>query len=74
MPSFEDIIYQEVKGPITSYVVVASYIDDAGQTNLFFDTLEEQDFHITAGLLKFADVHVNNKILSILRYNLDSDD
>jgi hypothetical protein len=74
MASIEDIIYENVKGPVTSYVLVASYIDDAGQNNLFFDTLDEQEFHITAGLLKFADVHVNNKILSILRYNLDNDD
>lgn len=74
MPSIEDVIYQDVGGPITSYVVVATYIDDDGQMNLYFDTLSGQEFHITAGLLKFADVHVNNKISDVLRYNLDQED
>jgi hypothetical protein len=74
MSTVEDIIYENVHGPVTSYVLVATYIDDDGQTNLYFDTSDEQEFHITAGLLKFADVHVNNKISDVLRYNLDQED
>lgn len=73
MPSYEDAIYQRVNGPVTAYVVIASYIDEDGKTNIYADTPDDQDLHTSLGLVKFAEIFMNDRILQTLRYNSNED-
>jgi hypothetical protein len=73
MPSYEDAIYEQVAGPVTAYVVITSYIDEDGKTNIYADTPSDQDLHTSLGLVKFAEIYMNNRILSTLRYNSKED-
>lgn len=63
MNSFEDVISSTVNGPITSFVVIASYLDEDGYNMLYFNTPSEQPAHISMGLVEFAKTYLTKKFI-----------
>lgn len=61
MTSFEDVIYSEVNGPVTSYIVIATYLDEDGNTMLYFHDPEDQAINLTLGLIEFAKMYITKK-------------
>ena len=64
MSNFEDIISKEVEGPITSVLVLASYLDESGESMLYLHDLEDQPVHISLGLIEFAKIYLTRKFIS----------
>ena len=64
MKSFEDIISQEVEGPITGLIVLASYLDESGDNMLYLHDPEDQPVHISLGLVEFAKIYLTKKFTS----------
>ncbi len=60
---FEDALALEVKGPISGYIVAASYLDDDGETILYFNTADDQPTHITMGLVEFSKTYITRKFI-----------
>lgn len=50
-----DAIGSQVDGMVTGYVVIASFLDETGDSRIFSDALENQRCHQTLGLLSFAE-------------------
>lgn len=54
----------EIQGHVTSYVLVASYINNEGETVVYADTYENQPLHSSIGLLEFGKMYLHNKVIN----------
>lgn len=52
--AISDAIHAETGGIVTSYVVLATFLDDDGAQRVYFDTMAEQRATDTLGLLSLA--------------------
>lgn len=64
--NIEDALANSVPGPVTSYIVVAAYIDEYGETILYADSPNNQPIHSSMGLLEFGKIYLHNKVSKIL--------
>ena len=62
--TFEDVLTQEIKGPIKGYIVVAAYLDENGETILYLNNAHNQPVHISMGLIEFAKTYLTKKIMN----------
>lgn len=69
MTSFEDVIASKVDGPVTSFIVAASYLDEDGNEMLFLDSGDEQATHISMGLVEFAKTFLTKKFIEEIDFN-----
>lgn len=69
MSSFEDVISNEVSGPVTSFVVVATYLDEDGENMIYFKGQDDQAIHLSLGLVELAKTYLTKKLI----INLDLD-
>lgn len=44
-----------VPGIVTSFILLAEFVDDEGDKNIFASTMVDQRAHVTLGLLAFGD-------------------
>jgi len=68
--NFEDIISREVEGPVTSFLVIASYLDDSGENMLYLHDPEDQPVHISFGLLEFARTYIKKKFTNTFDFDM----
>lgn len=64
--NIEDALAYEVPGPVTSYIVIAAYIDQDGETILYADSPDNQPIHSSMGLLEFGKIYLHNKVSRII--------
>jgi hypothetical protein len=64
--TIEDALADQVPGPVTSYIVVAAYIDEYGETILYADSPNNQPIHSSMGLLEFGKIYLHNKVSRII--------
>lgn len=69
MKSFEDIISSKVNGPVTSFIVAASYLDEDGNSMLFLDSSDEQPTHVSMGLIEFAKTFITKKFIEEIEFD-----
>lgn len=62
MQEIENALSQIVPGPVTSYVLMAAYIDSTGETMLYADAPDNQPIHSSMGLLEFGKIYLHNKV------------
>jgi hypothetical protein len=70
MDSIEDIISGEVNGLVTSFVVIASYLDEAGENMLYLNGIDEQPTQISLGLIEFAKLYVTKKLENTFDFDM----
>lgn len=66
MNTFEDALAEEIPGPVTSFVVLAAYIDEYGETILYANSPDNQPIHSSMGLLEFGKMYLHNKVSNML--------
>lgn len=49
-----DCLSSQINGMVTSFVMVAAYVDDEGETRIWSDSLTNQRCHQSMGLLSWA--------------------
>jgi len=62
MFSIEDALSNTLPGPVTSYVLMAAYLDNDGETILYADSPDNQPLHSSMGLLEFGKIYLHNKV------------
>lgn len=62
MQEIEDALSQIIPGPVTSYVLMAAYIDENGETILYANAPDNQPVHSSMGLLEFGKIYLHNKV------------
>lgn len=62
MQEIEDALAKVLPGPVTSYVLMAAYIDQDGETILYADAPSNQPVHSSMGLLEFGKIYLHNKV------------
>jgi len=62
MQEIENALSQIIPGPVTSYVLMAAYIDSTGETILYADAPDNQPIHSSMGLLEFGKIYLHNKV------------
>lgn len=62
MNSVDDALSNILPGPVTSYVVIAAYLDPDGETILWADSPDNQPVHSSMGLLDFGKIYLHNKV------------
>lgn len=70
MRTFEDIISQEVEGPVTSFLVIASYLDESGENMLYLHDPADQSVHISFGLIEFAKIYITKKFTNTFDFDM----
>jgi hypothetical protein len=60
---FEDALANAVEGPISSYIIIASYLDEDGETMLYLNTPEDQPIHVSMGLVEFGKTYITRKFI-----------
>ena len=62
MQEIEDALAKVLPGPVTSYVLMAAYIDQDGETILYADAPGNQPIHSSMGLLEFGKIYLHSKV------------
>lgn len=62
MCNIEDALAHTLPGPVTSFVCIAAYIDQDGETILYADSPDNQPIHSSMGLLEFGKIYLHNKV------------
>lgn len=68
MSDIEDALSNTLPGPVTSYVLMAAYIDETGETILYADAPDNQPVHSSMGLLEFGKIYLHNKVVESLDF------
>jgi hypothetical protein len=63
MDSFEDVISKEVDGPVTSFVIIASYLNEDGDNMVYFKDQDDQSTHLSLGLVELAKIYLTKKLM-----------
>lgn len=69
MQPIENALAETLPGHVTSYVIMAAYIDDEGETILYADAPDNQPLHSSLGLLQFGKIYLHNKVETNLKQN-----
>lgn len=70
MDTIEDVIARETEGPVTSYIVIASYLDEDGENMLYLNGVDDQPVQISLGLIEFAKLYVTKKFAGTFDFDM----